>query len=385
MEVVVTGIGLISALGSLQETWHNLSLGKTGIAVSRPFSELPPLPLGLIEAAPLALIPLVQMVIRAALKDAAIHPPLPDCGIVIGSSRSQQSVWEGLIQEQWHAVDHGVNPPVPSQLSLVNWLDTLPHRVAIVAAHDVGATGPVLAPMAACATGLVAIAQGFELLQTGQCQQVLVGAVEAPITPLTLTGFRQMGAMASTGSYPFDVAREGLVLGEGGAVLLLETAESAATRQASIYGRVLGFGMTADAYHISTPEPNGRGAIVAVQQCLQRSQLAPNQVQYIHAHGTATEFNDRQEARLIQHLFPADVLVSSTKGATGHTLGASGAMGAAFCLLALKEQHLPPCVGLNKAAFDLNLLTAARSALVNQVLCFSFGFGGQNVVVALGR
>jgi 3-oxoacyl-[acyl-carrier-protein] synthase II len=158
--------------------------------------------------------------------------------------------------------------------------------------------------MAACATGIWAIAQGFELIQTGQCQRVIAGAVEAPITPLTLAGFDRMGALASTGSYPFDRNREGLVLGEGGAVLVLESAQLAKQRSASVYGQLLGFGLTCDAHNVSSPAPGGKSAIAAVKQCLERSHLSPTDINYIHAHGTSTQLNDQNEAQLIQCLFP---------------------------------------------------------------------------------
>jgi 3-oxoacyl-[acyl-carrier-protein] synthase II len=239
--------------------------------------------------------------------------------------------------------------------------------------------------MAACATGIWAIAQGFELIRAGQCQRVIAGAVESPITPLTLAGFQQMGALAATGAYPFDRRREGLVLGEGAAVLVLESAELAQQRSALVYGRILGFGLTADGYHMSAPDPSSRAAIVAVQQCLDRSHLRPEAIDYIHAHGTATQLNDRHEASLIQQLFPLGVPVSSTKGATGHTLGVSGALGAAFCLMALRHQVLPPCVGLQEPEFDLGYVTEASDRPLQHALCFSFGFGGQNAVVAFGR
>jgi 3-oxoacyl-[acyl-carrier-protein] synthase II len=194
-----------------------------------------------------------------------------------------------------------------------------------------------------------------------------------------------MGALAQTGAYPFDGAREGLVLGEGGALLVLESADLARDRAAPIYGYLLGVGLTADGYHVSAPQPESRAARIAVQQCLARSGLQPDQVDFIHAHGTATQLNDRNEAALIQHLFVQPVPVSSTKGATGHTIGASGALGMAFSLLALKHQRLPPTVGLTRPAFDLDFVTAARSAAVEYALCLSFGFGGQNAAIALGQ
>lgn len=380
MEVVVTGIGLVSALGeSLEVSWQQLISSRSGIQLHQPFAEVNPRPLALIGNQPAELTTLTQLVIGSALKDAALVPPLPDCGVVIGSSRSHQASWEQLARHMYLAKQSAV------EADLEHWLDTLPHMSAIAPARQIGAVGPVLAPMAACATGIWAIAQGFHLIQTGQCQRVIAGAVEAAITPLTLAGFNQMGALAATGAYPFDKHREGLVLGEGAAVFVLESADLAKSRSAPVYGQVLGFGLTSDAYHANKPEPGGRSAIAAIKQCCDRSNLKTTDIDYIHAHGTATQLNDRHEAQLIQQLFPQGVPVSSTKGATGHTLGASGAMGVAFCLLALKHQILPPCVGLKEPEFELDLVTEPRQSQIQRVLCFSFGFGGQNAVVALGR
>jgi 3-oxoacyl-[acyl-carrier-protein] synthase II len=166
---------------------------------------------------------------------------------------------------------------------------------------------------------------------------------------------------------------------------VLESAALAEARSAPIYGRIRGFGLTADGYHATAPDPTNRGAIAAVQQCLQRSGLCAADIDYIHAHGTATALNDRQEAQVIQQLFGPDVPVSSTKGATGHTLGGSGALGAAFCLMALRSGFLPPCVGLRQSDFELNLLRQAVQGDFHTALCFSFGFGGQNGVLALSR
>lgn len=380
VEVVVTGIGFASALGNLETSWHRLLSGESGLQLRQPFPELPPLALAMLDDAPTDFLGLTERVVTAALKDAGLTPPLPDCGVVLGSSRAQQGNLEQL-SRVWKS-----SPSVWGMQSLTsgNWLNSLPHMGAIAAARQIGSTGSVLAPMAACATGIWAIAQGFELLQTGQCQRVIVGAVETPITPLTLAGFDRMGALAKTGCYPFDRRREGLALGEGAAILVLESAELARGRHASIYGRILGFGVTADAHHVCATEPGGKSAIIAVQQCLDRSGLSPQDIGYIHAHGTSTPLNDRCEANLIQSLFPQGVPVSSTKGATGHTIGASGALGAVFSLLTLKSQVLPPCVGLQEPEFDLDFVTSARSTSLKHALCFSFGFGGQNAVLAFG-
>ncbi|MGB3693294.1 MAG: beta-ketoacyl-ACP synthase [Spirulinaceae cyanobacterium] len=370
-EVVVTGIGLISALGSLSTSWQRLLAGESAVKLRQPFGEISPLPMALIGETSAQLIPLTQLIVDAALEDSGLIAPLTDCGVVVGSSRGCQGVWEELMRGQ------------PQDLS--NWLNTLPHQAGIATAIKIGSQAQVLAPMAACATGIWAIARGWELLQMGECQRVIVGAVEAPITPLTLAGFEKMGALAKTGCYPFDRLREGLALGEGGAVLVLETAELARERKAKVYGQILGFGLTADGYHISAPNPNGSSGISAIKQCLHNSNLFPLDIDYIHAHGTSTQLNDRNEAKLIEKLFPPGVAVSSTKGATGHTLGASGAIGTAFSLLALQQQILPPCVGLKESEFALNVLTQPQQGHFQNALCFSFGFGGQNAVLAITR
>lgn len=381
MDVVVTGIGLVSALGSLETTWKRLLAGESGIYLQQPFESLASYPLALVGDQPIALAALTQQVVVAAVQDAGLTLPLENCGVVVGSSRGNQAAWEWLTRSRWERETSRVPPDRNPSLMASNWLETLPHAAAITTAYQIQTTAAVQAPMAACATGLWSIAQGFELIRTGQSTRVLAGAIEAPITPLTLAGFTQMGALARTGCYPFDRQREGLVLAEGGAILVLEAGELARQRNASVYGRILGAGLTADGYHISAPEPGSRAAIAAVQQCLTRAKIDAVAIDYIHAHGTATKLNDRNEAHLIQALFP-DVPVSSTKGATGHTLGASGAIGAAFCLLALKQQYLPPCVGLKQAEFPLNFVMQPLPHVVNTALCLSFGFGGQNAAIA---
>ena len=377
VRVVVTGIALVSSLGkNLETSWRNLLLGKTGIKLHQPFPELGMIPLGLIAEKPFSLNTLTEIVVTSALQDAQLVAPLPDCGVVIGSSRSYQASWE-LMAQQVYQQEAGLN--------LDDWSNTLPQMNAIAVARQIGSTGAVLAPMAACATGISAIAQATMLIKTGQYQQVITGAIETPITPLTIAGFRQMGALAKTGAYPFDLQREGLVLGEGGAVFILESAELATQRQARIYGEILGFGLTADAYHGTSPQPEGKSAIMAIKQCLERSHILPTDIDYIHTHGTATQLNDRMESKIIQSLFPAKLAISSTKGSTGHTLGASGALGVAFSLMALQEQILPPCVGLKQPEYNLNFIISAQESKIQQVLCLSFGFGGQNAVIALGN
>jgi 3-oxoacyl-[acyl-carrier-protein] synthase II len=374
MQIVITGIGFRSALGDLQSTWQSLLAGDSAIELQQPFADLSPLPLALIDRkSPSNLHWITQKVVAAAVKDAGLSLPLTDCGIAIGSSRSYQAEWEKLTANRH------------SQPDLINWLDLLPQSPAIAAARDIGSRSAVLAPMAACATGIWSLAQAVNLIRAGTCDRVIAGAVETPVSPLTIAGFTQMGALATTGCYPFDLQREGLVLGEGGAVFVLETAELARSRGAKIYGEVLDFGLTNDAYHMCAMDESGTAGVNAIQQCLDRSNLIATDIDYIHAHGTSTLLNDRRESQLIQEIFPAGVAVSSSKGATGHTLGASGAIGVALCLQAISTQILPPCVGLTDPEFDLDLVMKPRSIGVENILCFSFGFGGQNAAISIGK
>jgi 3-oxoacyl-[acyl-carrier-protein] synthase II len=370
MDVVITGIGLSSCLGSLQTTWSSILRGRSGIKSHQLFPQLPAYPLGMIDAQPSKIRDLTQKILLEALQDAELQVPLSQSGVVIGSSRGCQAHWEELATHK--------------QKHIPNWLQTLPHQPALITGNYLQTTAPVLAPMAACATGIWALARGYELIKTGRCERVIAGAVETPISPLTLAAFEQMGALATTGCYPFDRSREGLVLGEGGAIFVLEAAVLATRRQARIYGKIKGFGLTCDAYHVSTPQAVNGSAAKAIKQSLERSNLEPTAIAYIHAHGTSTVLNDRHEAELIQHLFP-QVAVSSSKGSTGHTLGASGAINTALTLMAMKHNYLPPCVGLTDLAFNLDLVTEVRPAQINHAMSFSFGFGGQNAVIVLSK
>ncbi|MGF1570715.1 MAG: beta-ketoacyl-ACP synthase [Nodosilinea sp.] len=375
--VFVTGIGLVTALGpTAAVSWSRLLGGNSGIQLRQPFADLSVRPLAMVGKHPAELSDILSQAVSEALKDAGLTPPLPDCGVVIGSSRSFQGAWERAGQE-W--LDHGQLP------AGADWLMTLPHMGAIATARQIGATGAVLAPMAACATGLTAIFQGYELIRRGHCHQVIAGAGEAPITPLTLAGFERLGALANTGCYPFDPFREGLVLGEGAAVLVLESAASLVQRPSvQPYGRILGAGLSANAYHRTAPDPGQRGSRLALAACLRHSGLTPGAIGYVHTHGTGTALNDAHEAILLSEALPQPA-ASSTKGATGHTLGASGAIGAALTLLALRDQTLPPNVGWRGKSIYPALVTEATALAFDTALCVSFGFGGQNAVLALGR
>ncbi|NJL85573.1 MAG: beta-ketoacyl-ACP synthase [Leptolyngbyaceae cyanobacterium SM1_1_3] len=379
MDVVITGIGLTTALGSgIEVNWKRLLAGESAIALLQPFRDLPAKPLALIGSHPACLNQILHETVASAIADASLQSPLPECGVAVGSSRSHQNIWEQLAAQKFESFK-------PAGQTATDWLASLPHSPAVAVAQQIQTQAPVLAPMSACATGLWSVIQGAGLIVNGHCDRAIVGAVEAPVTPLTLAGFDKMGTLAKTGCYPFDCQREGLVLGEGAAAIILESSAVAHQRQAKIYAQLLGFGATADGYHLTSPDPHSKLGLAAIKTCLQRSRLAAQEIDYIHAHGTSTQRNDAYEARLIQALFPQGVAVSSTKGATGHTLGASGAIGLVFCLLALKHQFLPPCTGLQSPAFDLNLVTQAQPHPLRNILCLSFGFGGQNVAIAVGK
>lgn len=365
----------MTALGSsVPETWERLLLGQSGLTPQQPFREFPPLPLGMVEGAIVPLADLLQRAVAEAVRDAQVPLPDSNCGVVIGSSRGFQAQWEVLAKDY-------LTQDTPPQ----DWLNTLPAMASRGVAQCLGSRGPVLAPMAACATGLWAIFQGAELIRRGQCQRVIVGAGENPITPLSLAGFDRLGALASTGCYPFSPRREGLALGAGAAILVLESAQSLAQRpQIQPYGCILGTGLSADAYHLTAPDPQQMGSRLAIERCLRHSGLKPEDIHYVHAHGTGTHLNDAHEAALIQQCLSHLPPISSTKGATGHTLGTSGAIGAILSLLALHHQQIPPNVGLLGEPIYPHVVAHSRPASVKNALCMSFGFGGQNAVLALG-
>jgi 3-oxoacyl-[acyl-carrier-protein] synthase II len=377
-EVVCTGIALQSALGDLETTWAKLLARETGISKRQVFPDLPDFPVAMIGAQPVQLDSftcakgvhevslkenrLTTNLTTQLLADAGWQTSLLDCPVIIGSSRAYQPQWEQFAQS-------GITASI---------LDYLPHMPAIEVARLIGSTSAVLAPMAACATGIWAIERGYQMIING-ADRALVGAVEAPISPLTVVGFQQMGAMATDGCYPFDKNRQGLVLGEGGAFFALEERSIAKARGAKIYGQILGCGLTNDASH-AWGVGGGAGA-KAVQQCLERSGL--KSVDHIHLHGTSTQLNDRYEASLVAQFFPG-VAVTGNKGAVGHTLGAAAAISVALAFRSLQDQVIPPTVGCSDLEFDLNLIRQPTATKLQNLMCWSFGFGGQNAVIALG-
>ncbi len=260
-----------------------------------------------------------------------------------------------------------------------------------------GARGESWTATSACASANHAIGASLRALRCGACDVALTGGAEAVVCHTTIAGFNAMKALSTrnddpaTASRPFDAGRDGFVLGEGAAVLALETEEHALARGATIYAEVAGFGATADAHHITAPRPDGAGAVGAMAEALRDGGLAPEQVGYINAHGTSTPANDRMESAAIRTLFgdhARDLAVSSTKSMTGHLLGAAAAVEAVFSILALHHGILPPTINqfTSDPECDLDYIPhQARSAEVEVALSNSLGFGGTNAAVAFRR
>jgi 3-oxoacyl-[acyl-carrier-protein] synthase II len=256
---------------------------------------------------------------------------------------------------------------------------------------QVGARGPNFATLSACASAAHAIGEASETIRRGDADVMLAGGSEAPITPTGLAGFAAAGALSTRNedpdraSRPFDLNRDGFVIGEGGAVLVLESWQHANDRGAEILAFVSGYASTADAAHIVQPAPHGEGAARAMKIALSRAGRAVESISYVNAHGTSTRLNDKFETQALRSVFGSDLPpVSSTKGATGHLLGAAPAIEAAFSVLAIVNQVLPPTINFETPDPDCDLdciPNDSRPARVQHVMSNSFGFGGHNAVL----
>ena len=257
-----------------------------------------------------------------------------------------------------------------------------------------GFGGPNLAMATACATGSHAIAEGAAIIERGDADVMICGGTEAAICPLGMIGFGALRALSTRNddpehaSRPWDKDRDGFVMGEGAGILVLEEYEHAKARGAKIYAEVAGFGMTADAYHITAPAPNGEGGKRAMQIALDKAGLKPSDIDYINAHGTSTGLGDVGELIAVIDLFKGtNVCMSSTKSMTGHLLGAAGAIEAIFCILAIRDNIVPPTINLEnpiEEVGDFNLVpNKAQQRNVDAVLSNSFGFGGTNASLIL--
>lgn len=273
----------------------------------------------------------------------------------------------------------------------------LPDSAGSMIAIYYGLRGPNLAVITACATGNNAIGEATEMIRRGQADVMLAGGSEAAILPVAMAGMSVMGALSTRNddppraSRPFDLHRDGFVMGEGAAVLVLEELEFAKARGATILAEISGYGHTNDAYHVSAPAENGYGAALCMRQALADAGLEPHQIDYINAHGTSTPLNDKSETAAIKTVFGEQayrVPISSTKSMTGHLLGASGALEAAICVLALQHQFIPPTINYETPdpECDLDYVpNRGRAAKIRHILSNSFGFGGHNACIILSQ
>jgi 3-oxoacyl-[acyl-carrier-protein] synthase II len=260
-----------------------------------------------------------------------------------------------------------------------------------------GFTGPNFCTVSACASGAHAVGEGFRIVRDGLADLALVGGSEAATLPLTVAAFAQMTALTKnadpeTASRPFDTARDGFVLSEGACALVIERADRAEARGARVYAEIAGYGASDDAFHITAPDPKGTGAAIAIRRALEDAGEEPSVVDYVNAHGTSTQLNDAGETAALKAALGDEVAhrvaVSSTKSMTGHMLGAAGAVEAAASVLALQRGVIPPTIHYETPDPDCDLdyvPNEARTAEVNFAISDSFGFGGQNAVVAFRR
>jgi 3-oxoacyl-[acyl-carrier-protein] synthase II len=322
----------------------------------------------------------------AAADQAATEAALADCdpdrvAVVIGTGVG------GLItlQEQCESFlargERGVSPNFVPMM--------MPNAAAAAVAIRLGVHGPGFSVASACATGAHAIGEGMRMIERGTADVVVAGGTEAAMTSLCIAAFRRMGALSSDGvSRPFDARRDGFVMGEGAGVLILEREEHAQARGATVFGRIVGYGASNDAFDMVQPDELGAGALIAMRAALADAGASPGEVGFISAHGTGTPINDRVETLAVRTLFGADAPpISSTKSAIGHLLGAAGSTEALVCIEALRRKLLPPTINYAEPdpECDLDyLVDGAREAPdVSLALSNSFGFGGQNACLAI--
>lgn len=406
--VVITGMGVITPLGTgLDNFWNSLTNGVSGIARITRFdpSEFSTQIAGEVkdfdfsqyldkkEARRMDKFSQYGVVAAAmAIEDAALDMEALDkdrTGVIIGSGIGGMETFEDQCKV---LVNRG-----PSRISPF----LIPMMIANMAAGQIaikfGLRGPNITTITACASSGNAIGDAFKLIQRDNAEVVIAGGTEAPITPLAVAGFCAAKAMSTNNeepakaSRPFDVNRDGFVMGEGAAVMVLETLEHAQKRGARIYAEIVGYGSTCDAYHITAPDPAGSGAIGAMKMALKDANLKPEDVQYINAHGTSTPVGDVAEVGAIKNVFGEHaykLVVSSTKSMTGHMLGAAGAIEGVASVLAIRDGLVPPTINLENPdpECDLDFVPRkARQMNVDVAISNSFGFGGHNVTLAFKK
>ncbi len=408
VRVAVTGIGMVTPLGTgVEAVWEALVRGRSGVRAIAGFdaSSYPTRIAGEIpdfdpeqymdrktarHAARYCQLGLAAA--RLAVEGSGLRPAAMDpdaVGVVVSSAAG------GMEEiERSHAVlmERGVSRISPFMAPMM-----ITDMAAGLIAIEMQAGGPNYAVVSACASGAHALADAAEVIRRGDAVAMIAGGAEAGITPLLMGAFCQMSALSrrnhepERASRPFDTGRDGFVMSEGAVVMVLEEMEHATARGAVIWGELLGAGSSADMYHFTAPDPSGRGAARAMAAALKHAQLSPEAVGYINAHGTSTALGDIAETLAIHQVMgehAARVAVSSTKSMTGHLLGAAGAMEAAVCLLAMQRGMIPPTINLEDQdpRCDLDYVpNMARRAEVRVSLSNSFGFGGHNACLVLGR
>lgn len=406
--VVVTGMGCISPLGSTVETlWANLLAGKSGIGpitlfdtsnfackIAAEVKDFDPAAIfGSREArrmdrfAQFGVAAAIQAVQNAGL--VITDENRDRIGAVIGSGIGGMTV---LFEQFKVYIERG-----PARVSPLLVPMMIPDTIGGMAAIHLGIRGPNLAVVAACATGNYAIGTATEMIRLGQADVMLAGGAEAVVMPMAVAGLINMTALSTSNgdpakaSRPFDRTRDGFVMGEGGSVLVLESLEHALARGATILAEVSGYGATNDAYHITAPDEHGNGAARCMQIALHDAGLAPQDIQYINAHGTGTPLNDKSETAAIKAAFGEQayqVPISSTKSMLGHLLGAAGAIEALICIQALRSGMLPPTINYEFPDPDCDLdyvPNQPRPAKLKHVMSNSFGFGGHNATLILSQ
>jgi 3-oxoacyl-[acyl-carrier-protein] synthase II len=392
-DVVITGLGAVTPLGvgarTLHERW---TAGASGLEGGEgACSEFVPTDVLSRKEARRA-DRFTQLAIAAAdeaLRDAGWDEELPYDPDLIGSVVGTGIGGIGTIEDN-HGVLRDDGPRAVSPLAVPLMMGNA-GAAALSLRH--GLQGPVFGVMSACAAGTHAIGTAARMIQHGDADAVVTGGSEAALTPLTRAAFASMSALSPTGnSRPFDARRDGFVLAEGAGVLVLEDGEKARARGAKIYGTVRGYGATGDAHHLTAPDEAGRGGAKAIKMALRDADLAPADIAYVNAHGTGTPLNDRAETAALKLAFgdlATKVPVSSTKSATGHLLGAAGAIEAVATILALRDRIAPPTLHWEQAEEGLDLdyvpntarpLDGDRAPIG---LSNSFGFGGHNATLIL--
>ncbi len=406
--VAVTGIGLVSPLGiGTGATWDGLMAGRSGIGRITHFdtADYPAKIAGEVQGFDPAdyvekkEVKKSDLFIHYAI--AASRFAMEDSGLVVDEGNAERVgvlIGSGIgglpLIEQ---MAETLREKGPSRVSPF----FIPGLIVNMAAGQVsiryGARGPNSAPCTACTTGLHAVGDAFRLIQIGAADAMIAGGAEAVISPLAVAGFSAMRALSTRNdepekaSRPWDKDRDGFVIGEGAGIVVLEDLDSARRRGATVYAEIVGYGMGADAYHISAPDPEGGGAARVMEVALRDAGLPAESVGYVNAHGTSTLLGDLAEVRAIKRVFgdhAYKLAVSSTKSSTGHLLGAAGGLEAGILALALKEQTLPPTLNLDQPdpEADLDFVPhRARPVDLDVALTNSFGFGGTNGALIMRR